>query len=311
MGMAQAPPGEGAGRRAAGRRDDVTRGALARPALRLVGGFDAAQQDPVEQDLVTPFGEQRPGGGTAGAGDRGRRRHAGRQDGPDGQVTGEDPGAAAAADQGRVVRADRDGGSGRDGDGHVLEAGGHDGHGSAAVRAVDGEETGDAVDRLDHGERTPTAQAGVDRPGPIGRAEAVTGAEHDEPGTRAGAELGRHPEGAGGDVGGVLLPGIRSRDDERHDRTGGPGTAQVGIGRHRTGERVRLVVHRDAALTGLGGQLPQRVTEQVSPDLPGLGQAAGSQQHGQVRLPARAVEAIDEHGVPPGASVTGLSCWRL
>ena len=306
--MTQGPSDGGAGDRAAGRRGDVARGAVARPAFRLVSGFDAAQQDPVEQDLVAPFGEQHPGRGAAG--DRGRRGHAGRQDGPDGQLTGEDPGPAAPADQGGVVRADRDGGSGRDGDRHVLEAEGHDGHGRAAVLAVDGEEPGHAVDRLDHGERASAAQAGVDRPAPFGRAEAVTVAEHDEPGTRAGAEFGRHAEGAGGDVRGVLGPGIRSRDDQRHDRTAGTGVTQVGIGRYRAGERVRLVVHRQGAFTGLGGQLPQRMAEQVSPDLPGLGQAAGSQQHRQVRLPARAVEASDEHDVPPGASVARLGCWQ-
>jgi hypothetical protein len=111
------------------------------------------------------------------------------------------------------VRADRDGRSGCDGDGHVLEAEGHDGYGRAAVLAVDGEESGDPVNRLDHGERTPVAQAGVDRAGPFGRAETVTTAEHDEPGTCARAELAHYPEGAGGDVGRVPLPGIRGRDD--------------------------------------------------------------------------------------------------
>jgi hypothetical protein len=307
MGMAQAPPGDGAGHRAAGRRGDVARGAVARPALRLVGGFHAAQQEPVEQDLIAPLRKQP----AAGAGDRGRRRHAGRQDGPDGQVTGEDPGVAAPADEGGVMGADRDGGSGRDGDGHVLEAEGHDGHRRTPVLAVDGEEPGNPVDRLDHGARAPAAQAGVDRPGSFGRAETITAAEHDEPGTGGGAELAHHPKGAGGGVGGALLPGIRGRDDQRHDRAGGPGVTQVGISRHRIAERVRLIVHRHAAFTWLGDQLPQRVAEQVSPDLPYLGEAAGSQQRGQVRLPARAVEASDEHGVPPEASVAGLGCWQL
>jgi hypothetical protein len=247
--MAQASPREGPDRRTAGRRGDVARGAVTRPAVGLVGGFDAAQHHPVEQDLIAPFGEQRANR----VRNRGRRRHAEWQDGPDGQVTSGDPGSPGPADQGGVVRADRDGRSGRDGDGYVLEAEGDDGHGRAAILAVDGEEPGDAVDRLDHGHRAPAAQAGVDRPGPFGRPETITTAEHDEPGTRAGAELAHHPEGAGSDVGGVLPPRIRGWDDQRHDRTGGPSGAQVGIGRHRAAERVRLIVHLDAAFTWLGG----------------------------------------------------------
>jgi hypothetical protein len=221
MGMAQAPPGDGAGHRAAGRRGDVARGAVARPALRLVGGFHAAQQDPVEQDLTAPLRKQP----AAGAGDRGRRRHAGRQDGPDGQVTGEDPGVAAPADEGGVMGADRDGGSGRDGDGHMLEAERHDGRRRVAVLAIDGEEPADPVDRLDRGERLPAVQAAVDPAGSFGRAEAVALAEHDELGTGAGADPARRPEGPGGDVGGVLLPAARApgasgaRNDQRHDRT--------------------------------------------------------------------------------------------
>ena len=221
--VAQAPPGEGADGRAASRRGDIAGGAVTRPAIWLVGGLDAAHHDPVEQDLITPLGEQRAGPGPGRARDDGWGRDAGRQDGQAGQVRGGDPGPAAAADQGGVVGADRDGGSGRDGDGHVLEAEGDDGRGCAAVLAVDREEPGDPVDRLDRGKWPPAAQAGVDRAGSFGRAEAVTGSEHGERGARAGAELAHGPEGPGPDVGGMLRPAARAprvRDDQRHDRGG-------------------------------------------------------------------------------------------
>jgi hypothetical protein len=193
-----------------------------------------------------------------------------------------------------VVGADRDGGSGRDGEGHVLEAEGHDGRGRAAVLAVHGEEPGELVNRLDRSERPPAAQAGVDRAGPFGRAETVAAAEDGERGARFGADLAHHPEGAGGDVGGMLLPGIPGRDDQRHDPA-----AQIGVGRRGSTKRVGLLVDRDATFALLGGQLAQRLAQQVSPDLPGLGQPASRQQHGQVRLSARAVETSDGHGVPP------------
>jgi hypothetical protein len=77
----QPPPGERADDRAAGRRGDVARGTMARPAVRLVGGLDTAHHDAVEHGLIAPLGEHRAGRRPGRARDSGRCRDAAGQDG--------------------------------------------------------------------------------------------------------------------------------------------------------------------------------------------------------------------------------------
>ncbi len=150
------------------------------------------------------------------------------------------------------MRTYRDGGPGGDGDGHVLETAGNDGDRRVVIVAVDGEEPRESIDGADRRQGALGAQAGPDHLGSFTVVETVAVAEHGEAGQGVGPDLADYAEGPACYVIGVPFPGTPAPDSQLHDVAGWPDVAQVAIGHQGRGERVRLVVDRDAELARLG-----------------------------------------------------------
>ena len=218
FGRARAPPVADNG--APGGRGEVADGDVTGPAVWLVGGLYAAEQHPVEQRRIARLGEERRGLHFVPGRRSDRRGDAAVQHRQVGQVADADPGAAVALHAGDMVVADRYRRSSRDRDGHVLEAAGHEGHRCVAVFAVEGEEPGHVVERLDHRDRPFLAQAGFDHAAPFSVTEFVALAEYDETGQRVVGGLPDDAERPGRRVPGMLLPGTRAGHGQADDVVG-------------------------------------------------------------------------------------------